>query len=295
VHYDPAVQHYLRGHIQYGPRDDDLDFTVLNLLLLEKHGGNFTSEHVAGCWLAHLTYNSTYTAERSAYTNLVNQFGPPDSALYRNPYREFIGAQIRADMFGYTAPGQPALAAQRAWRDARISHVKNGIYGEMLVSAMIAAAFVLSDVEAIIRIGLEVIPANSRMAAAVLETIEQTRRCQQWQDVAAFVGERFANHDPIHVLPNICLVVLALLWGQGDFERSILTAAMAGLDADCNTATTGSIVGVLSGAARLPDRWTVPINDRLETWVRGYAKISISERAHRALNLARGSLNAYTG
>jgi ADP-ribosylglycohydrolase len=292
VHYNPAVQHYLRGHIQYGPRDDDLDYTVLNLLLLEKHGGSFTSEQVAEFWLSHLAFNSTYTAERVAYANLVNQYGPPDSAVYRNPYREFIGAQIRADVFGYTAPGQPALAANRAWRDARISHVKNGIYGEMFVSAMIAAAFVLNDVEAVIRTGLEVIPVNSRMMAAVLDTIEQTRRSQTWQDVAAFIGERFANHDPIHVLPNICLVVLALLWGEGDFERTITTAAMCGLDTDCNAATAGSILGVLNGASRLPNRWTAPINDQLESWVRGRASYRISDLARRALNLARGSLNA---
>lgn len=291
AHYEPDVHKFLRGHIRYAPRDDDLDYTVLNLTVLEKFGMNFTSEQVAESWLNRLSYNSIYTAERMAYGNLVNQYGPPDSAVYRNPYREFIGAQIRADMFGYTAPGQPDLAAHRAWRDARVSHVKNGLYGEMFVSAAIATAFVVKDVEAVIRAGLDTIPPRCRMTAAIRETIEQTRQSQNWQDAAAFITERFADHDPTHVLPNVCLVVMALLWGQGDFERSITIAAMSGLDSDCNAATTGSIVGVLTGAAHLPEKWTGPINDQMESWLWGHSSVRISDLAQRTYTLACGSLN----
>lgn len=290
VHYEPEIQKYLRGHIAYAPRDDDLDYTVLNLTILERCGLNFTSEQVAETWLHRLSYNAIYTAERMAYGNLVNQYGPPDSAVYRNPYREFIGAQIRADMFGYTAPGKPELAAHRAWRDARISHVRNGIYGEMFVSAALASAFVVNDVEAIIRTGLDVIPQRSRMATAISDTMEQTRQSQNWQDVAAYITERFAEYDPTHVLPNVCLVVMALLWGKGDFERSITTAAMSGLDSDCNAATTGSIVGVMNGAARLPEKWTRPINDQMESWLWGHSSVPISDLAQRVYTLARGSL-----
>jgi len=291
VNYEPDVHKYLRGHIRYAPRDDDLDYTVLNLTILERFGMDFTSETIAETWLHRLSYNSIYTAERMAYGNLVNQYGPPDSAVYRNPYREFIGAQIRADMFGYTAPGQPDLAAHRAWRDARVSHVKNGIYGEMFISAALAAAFVVKDVETVIRTGLGVIPQRSRMAAAITATMEQTRQSSNWQDVAAFITERFAEYDPTHVLPNVCLVVMALLWGQGDFERSITTAAMSGLDSDCNAATTGSIVGVLTGAEHLPEKWTGPINDQLESWLWGHSSVRISDLAQRTYTLARGSLN----
>jgi ADP-ribosylglycohydrolase len=295
MYYDPEVQKYLRGHVRYAPRDDDLDYTVLNLTILEQCGSNFTSEQVAECWLQRLSFNAIYTAERMAYGNLVNQYGPPDSAVYRNPYREFIGAQIRADVFGYTAPGKPTEAAYNAWRDARISHVKNGIYGEMFVSAAIAAAFAVNDVESVINAGLEVIPSRSRMAVAIRDIIDQTQHSQNWQDVAAYISERFADHDPVHVLPNVCLVVMGLLWGDGDFERSITTVAMGGWDTDCNTATVGSIVGVLNGAARLPDKWTRPINDQMESWLWGHNSIRISDLAQRAYALARKSLNNTAG
>jgi len=289
---NPKIHHYLRGNIVYAPRDDDLDYTVLNLLLLEKYGLDFTSEQLAKLWLQLLTYDSTYTAERIAYTNLVNLYGPPDTAVHRNPYREFIGSQIRADAFGYTAPGMPELAAERAWRDARISHVKNGIYGEMMVSAMIAAAFVVDDVETIVDVGLSVIPERSRMAVLVRDTVEQVRRSGDWTDVVSYVTEQCADYDPVHVLPNACIVALALLWGRGDFEKSITTAAMCGMDTDCNTATVGSITGVMNGASNLPSKWTEPINDRLESWVRGHCDNRLSDLAQRTLTIARRSLQS---
>jgi ADP-ribosylglycohydrolase/transcriptional regulator with XRE-family HTH domain len=287
---EPAMRHFLRGNIQYAPRDDDLDYTILNLRILERYGANFTSEQVADTWLRHLAYNNIYTAERAAYANLVKQYGPPDTALHRNPYREFIGAQIRADIFGYTLPGQPRTAAQHAWRDARISHVKNGLYGAMMVSAMISAAFVTSDVEEIVRIGLKVVPERSRMAAVIRETLDQSANADNWQEVAAYISEAFAEYDPIHVLPNTCIVVLALLAGQGDFERSVTIAAMCGMDSDCNAATVGSIVGVLNGVAAIPVKWSRPLNDQLESWVRGECRNSISDLAARTLNIARHML-----
>jgi len=84
------------------------------------------------------------------------------------------------------------------------------------------------------------------------------------------------------------------LWGNGDFGRSITTAAMSGLDCDCNAATTGSIVGVLNGAARLPEKWTRPINDQLESWLWGHSLVRISDLAQRVYTLARKSLNNST-
>lgn len=291
AHAPESITHFLRGNIRFAPRDDDLDYTILNLLALEQYGPDFTSEQIAQTWLQSLGFATVYTAERVAYANLVNQYGPPDTAVHRNPFREFIGAQIRADAFGYSAPGLPDLAAERAWRDARISHVKNGIYGEMMTAAMVAAAFVVPDVETIVEAGLSVIPARSRLAVAVREVMQQARQCDSWQDVAEHIMSDLDGYDPVHVLPNACIVVLALLWGQGDFERSITTAAMCGLDTDCNAATVGSIVGVFRGAAALPARWIDPLNDRLRSWVCNYNENHIADLARRTLAVARASLN----
>ena len=94
------------------PRDDDTDYTILGLHMLETYGPGLTTDEIAREWLDRLPFTQIYTAERVAYRNLVNGVSPPAAAVYRNPYREWIGAQIRADIYGYVHPGRPRLAAE---------------------------------------------------------------------------------------------------------------------------------------------------------------------------------------
>ena len=107
------------------PVDDDTNYVVLAQKLIEKYGRDFTPYDVSRVWLAYQGKDAYCTAERVAFCNFVKGYEPPHSALYKNPYREWIGAQIRGDYFGYINPGAPRLAAEMAWRDASISHVKN--------------------------------------------------------------------------------------------------------------------------------------------------------------------------
>lgn len=113
------------------PADDDTNYTVLYQELIEKYGRDFTSKNVADIWLDRQPKNAYCTAERAAFCNFVKGFDPPTSAEYKNPYREWIGAQIRGDYFGYINPGDPETAADMAYRDACVSHTKNGIYCEI--------------------------------------------------------------------------------------------------------------------------------------------------------------------
>lgn len=135
------------------PSDDDTNYTLIGLLLMEGKGWDFTPQDVMECWLSRLPLGAVCTAERVAYRNGASGMLPPDTAVFRNPYREWIGAQIRADFFGYVCPGQPERAAALAFRDACISHVKNGIYGEMWVAAMLAAAAVSTEIPLVLEAG----------------------------------------------------------------------------------------------------------------------------------------------
>lgn len=119
------------NNVSYMPEDDDTNYTLLALKLVEQYGRGFMPDDAAENWLMNLPLLHTCTAERAAYINLAQSVYPPQSAVWRNPYREWIGAQIRGDLFGYICPGDMEKAAEMAWRDASISHVKNGIYGEM--------------------------------------------------------------------------------------------------------------------------------------------------------------------
>ena len=135
---NPESDGFFLGEIQGVPYDDDLDYTVLGLHILEEHGLSFSTSDVGTEWLSHLPYFKLYTAERVAYRNLVMNISPPETAATLNPAREFIGARIRADIYGYVAPGMPELAATLAYRDASLSHTKNGIYSAMFIAAAIA-------------------------------------------------------------------------------------------------------------------------------------------------------------
>jgi len=280
----------LRGHINRMVRDDDIDYTIINLHLLETYGFKFTTEDVGNTWLSNLPFLKVYTAERVAYRNLVNGLTPPETATYMNPYREWIGAQIRADMWGYVAPGMLEYGAELAYRDARLSHVKNGIYGEMFVSAMISAAFTTSSVEEIINIGLSEIPAKSRLSEAVKDVIDWRKKYSDWRESWRRINEKYGNYHHVHTINNAALVLLGLLYGEGDFERSITISVMGGWDTDCNGATVGSILGVMLGADRLPKKWITPLNDRIESFVIGYNNSRISDLSKRTFNLAKTAL-----
>jgi len=277
----------LLGSINCMARDDDIDYTIMGLQILETYGPSFTTMNIGDSWLSLLPYRQVYTAERVAYRNLVNGILPPESATYMNPYREWIGAQIRGDMWGYVAPGAPDLAADMAFRDARLSHVKNGIYGEMFISAMISAAFTAESIDDIIEAGLSVIPRDSRLAEAVKDTVSWGRQSNDWRDTWLRVVQKYGHYHPVHTINNAAFVILGLVYGQGDYERTITTSVMCGLDTDCNGATSGSILGVMLGARDLPDKWIKPLKDRVESSITGYTGIRISELAKRTLRIAK--------
>ncbi len=282
---------WLRGGVTAAPRDDDTDYTVLGLYLLETHGPAFTTEDVAAAWLSRLPYWQVYTAERVAYANLVNGLQPPDTATYRNPYREWIGAQIRADMWGYVCPGRPEQAAALAYRDARLSHVRNGIYGEMWAAACIAASFVESDAHAVLEAGLREIPRDSRLAQALRRTMYWCDEDADWETTWQRVNAAYGHYHMVHTINNAACVALALLHARGDFERAISIAVMCGWDTDCNGATVGSIVGAMLGARALPDKWVAPLNDTLHGAVQGFETSRISDLAGRTLAQAERVLS----
>ena len=282
----PRLRSSTRDNIEFMARDDDMDYPILGLLALEDAGADFTPRKMANTWLSRMPYHLLYTAERNAYRNFVRGLWPPESAIHRNPFREWIGAQIRADIFGYVAPGAPELAAELAFRDASISHVKNGIYGEMFVAAMLAAAFVTDDVAEIVKVGLSEIPANCRLAEAVRETLGWCRTSADWEQVWERIDERYGHYHGVHTINNAALVVMGLYFGNRDFQDGIVVAVRGGWDTDCNGATVGSVLGLKFGAAALPGKWIGVLNDRLMSSVRDCNDNRISDLATRTHRVA---------
>ena len=275
----------LAENIDGMPEDDDLNYTMLALALVEQRGRSFTTDDVAAKWLEELPGLRVYTAERAVYRNLLDGIDPCDAAMTRNPYREWIGAQIRADLYGWVCPGEPHAAAELAWRDARLSHVRNGAYGAMFVAAMAAAACVADDVDTVIAAGLSVVPPRSRLARSVALGLDLARRGVPHEDA---VDRLYAAHEGlhwVHVLNNAAAAALALAESGGDFSRSICAAVAVGWDTDSNGATVGGIVGALRGASALPSTWTRPLHGRIASTLRGFDGATFDTLAERTLVL----------
>lgn len=275
------------GRIDGVPRADDLDYTVLGLHLLEQHGPNFTPDQVAALWMERLPFLQTYTAERVAYRNLIDGFAPPDTATFRNPYREWVGGLIRADIHGYTNPGRPARAAESAARDVSISHVGNGSWAAMWAAALVSAAFTAPDPAAALTIAQQVTPPNSRLALALADVLDDHANGRTWEAATAAVHTRHAHYNWVHSIGNACLTAAGLLWGEGDFTRTLALAVQGGWDTDTNGATAGSVAGILTGAAAIPAHWTDPLHDTLHSAVGGYTPSSIEDLARRTVALVR--------
>ena len=293
-----ADQYYLFGNkpitinwinnITRMPEDDDINYTIASLHIIETYGFDFTSDDVAESWLLNIPLLHTYTAERIAYRNLSLYKFPPLSATLRNPYREWIGAQIRGDFWGYINGGNIEMAAEMAFRDASVSHVKNGIYGEMFVSAMISAAMTSDDIEFIIDCGLSQIPATSRLYEHVKAIIAYKNNGWDEEQIITHIHTLFNEkqiHHWCHTIPNAMIACFALLYGDRDFEKSLSLAITSAFDTDCNAATVGSIIGLINGASQLPQKWTAPLNDAVCSGVRGFEEVSISSLAQRTVDI----------
>ncbi|MDP9395883.1 MAG: ADP-ribosylglycohydrolase family protein [Actinomycetota bacterium] len=282
----PSAAVACAGRFTDVPRDDDIDWTILGLHVLEQHGRAFTTGQIATAWLDRVPFTQTYTAERAAYRNLVHGLRPPETATRDNPYREWIGALIRADAFGYVAPGDPAAAAAMALVDARLSHTANGKYGEMWAAALVAAALSVDTADEALRRARAVVPPQSRLARA-LDGVTTIRH--EGRDHAAalnWVDDALGHYPWVHTVNNAALIATGLLWG-GDFVEAVGITLTGGRDTDSNGATVGSVYGALHGAAAVPADLVGTTHVRVRSAVRDFDRIGLDELTARTLRLAQ--------
>ncbi len=277
----------LAENIDGMPEDDDVNFALLALDVLERHGHGFTTANVAGAWLSGLPAGRVFTAERVAYRNLLLGHVAPRTAVRQNPYREWIGAQIRSDVYGWVCPGDPAAAARMAWQDARLSHVRSGVYGAMFVAALCSQAVVSDDVDDVLEVALSVVPPGSRYAQAVRDGIKLGSSPRASEDCLDELYRDYGHLHWVHVLNNTALLAFALTRSEGDFSEGVCTAVMGGWDTDSVAATVGSVCGALTGARRLPTRWVEPMGNRVSSSLPGFDGIGFDELAGRTTRLVR--------
>lgn len=274
------------GRVSGQARDDDIDYTLLGLELLEGKGARFTTADVAAQILNRLPFTQVYTAERVAYRNAVNGADPPDTATDRNPYRQWIGALIRADIFGYVCPGDPGRAARMAHRNAVFSHTGNGVYAAMWAAGLIASCFVAEDITEAMTSSMSCIPAESQLADALRLVMERHAEGESWDAALDAIQTRLGHLSWVHAVSNAAVIAAGLLWGDGDFARTVGLTVQGGWDTDSNGATAGSAFGAMHGAGVLPTHMIDPLEDRVGSAIADFDGVAISDLAGRTLRLA---------
>ena len=289
---DRLARRCCRGHITRFAPDDDINYTVLALLLLEQRGPAFDRTDVARAWLKLLPAGETWTAERVAYRTILNEMAdefvngePPGFDLdlcSDHEYNDWIGAQIRADLYGWVCPGLPEMAAELAARDASLSHRHDGVYGAVFVAALGAAIPAASTLDVAIDIALTYIPVDCDAAAAVRYGRSLTTEANPIEQL----HQHYADVAPVHTVNNLAVVVWALCSSDGDFGAAIGNAVSAGWDTDCNGATVGAL-SALSGAS-IDDSWTRPWDGRVGVSLAGHDELELDDLVERTVAVAEG-------
>jgi len=276
---------YTRSKMNGVPVDDDIAYTLLGLLIAEDFGPDFSIDDVGKAWLKYLPI--ACTAEEVALKNLKAGIPAMEAADKENPYCQWIGAFIRSDPWAYMAPGYPEKAAEMAYRDAYISHRRNGIYGEMFFSAAQSAAFEVDNAVDALKIGLSEIPKDCSLAKEISWALEAGKEIKNYREARQAVEERFKGMSYVHTINNACLVVFGLMIGGNDVTRVISETVAMGLDNDCTAATAGSIVGAIVGKKKVPAHWYRNFNNTVFSYLNGNEKFMIDDLLLRYLKQAK--------
>lgn len=266
------IRHYVRTPNTY---NDDITFEIAFLSAFDKEGYTITSDAIAEEWVALVP--SGWSAEDIAIKNIRAGFYPPLSGSVHNPFKEWIGAQMRGAICGMVAPGNPLLAAELAWKDAVVSHENNGVLGEIFNAVFVSLAFVETDIRKIVEQSVEAIPADSEYYHFVATALEWCRQHDDWRTTWALCEEKFIEYNWIHAYPNAMAEVVALWYGNGDFDETMHIIATVGQDVDCNAAQIASAIGIMRGLSAIDKKWTDPLGDTLNTYLRGMKTSTISE------------------
>jgi len=273
------VTDYVRKPNTY---NDDITYELAFLKAYEEKGKKIAAEDIALQWVGLIPMG--WSAEEIALRNIRYGIFPPESGYFCNPFREWIGAQMRGAVCGMIAPGDAKQAARLAWMDGSVSHYNNGILGEVFNAVLVSLSFVKDDMREILDLTLSMIPKQSEYFSVINYVYEKAKANGKWEDAWASCEEHFKEYNWIHAYPNAAAEIIALYYGNGDFDETMRIVALAGQDVDCNAAQIMTAIGIMKRSAGISDKWKNPIGDELDTYVRGMKKMRISSLADWTAN-----------
>ncbi len=245
--------------------NDDLDLQLVWLQAAEEQGlykltprimGEYWSNFIVGPW-------NEYSACKA---NVANGLYPPLSGSCNNEQWKWSnGAWIRSEIWACLFPGSPDEAVEFAYLDSCCDHSGEGIYAEVFTVAIESAAFVEKDIRKLIKTALSKIPQDCRIARSVKLACELYDKKADFKDARNALVKDSEDLGWFQAPANIGFTILGLLYGEGDFSKSVCLATNCGDDTDCTAATAGALLGIIYGRSGIPSKWLEPIGESIKT------------------------------
>lgn len=289
------ITYYVDGENQEALPNDDLDLQLVWLKAAEEHGKDVNAQILSDYWVSCITPH--WDEYGICMQNLKLGLVPPLSGSFMNPCDASCGCFIRSELWACLCPGHPELAAKYAYEDAIVDHANEGVYSEIFTAVLQSVAFVEKDVNKLIEIALSYIPQDSAIADVTKMVLDGKKNGLDWKEVRKQIytkypstfgnsqgfGDREYEEWPecsleYNAICNVGFTILGIIYGEGDFEKTICLCVNCGEDADCSAATAGATLGILHGKENIPEKWLKPIGNVIKT-------VSIDNSLLRALEI----------
>lgn len=248
---------------------DDLYVQMSFMMTMDEHGMNAPAEKFAESF-ANAGYR-LWHANRKARKNYWDGIMPPESGSPKfSMHADDIDFQIEADYIGFMCPGMPQTSNKICDKIGHIMNYGDGVYGGMFVCALYTTAYFENDIRKIVESALKAIPKESQYAQCVQDVIDGYDRNpndwrKTWQELEDKWGavDICGAMDPFNIDAKIngAYIVMGLLYGEGDFHRTMEVSTRCGQDSDCNPSNAAGVLGILGGYSKIEDNWKSGIPD----------------------------------
>ena len=298
-------EHHLKNYFDNLPSlfDDvymDLTFVdVFSRLGLDAPADSFANA------FAYAKYPLWHANQQGRY-NIIHGLMPPESGYWKNnPHADCIDYQIESDYAGLMSPGMPNAASEISDKIGHIMNYGDGWYGGVFIGAMYALAFTQNDIETIIVKALKTIPEGSRFRERLDAVVKWYREDpSNWKRCWKLYNEKYSKDlgcpelilaaGNIDATMNSAYVAMGLLYGQGDFCKTMEIATRCGQDSDCNPSSAAGVLATMLGYSNIPEKW-MPNLREVESRKFAYSNLSLNDTYNRVYDLALKMIERYGG